>query len=66
MRALILALVLTGCWPEARTAEEALERAYVTDVIACAKTAGYPGAYDEASDLRCRAKVDCKYGGGPC
>lgn len=56
----------TGCAPPASTPAQVLERNYTTDIIACAATAGFPGAYDEASDLRCRAKVNCTYGVGPC
>lgn len=42
------------------------ERNYTTEIIACAATAGYPGAYDHTADLRCRKGVDCRYGLGPC
>lgn len=56
----------TGCALPAATPEQVLERNYTTDIIACAATAGFPGAYDEASDMRCRAKVNCQYGVGPC
>lgn len=44
----------------------ALEQSYTTAIIACAATAGYPGAYDHAADMRCRAQVDCVYGVAPC
>ncbi len=53
-----------GCMP-ANDPTQA-ERNYTTEIIACAATAGYPGAYDHESDMRCRAGVDCKYGLGPC
>lgn len=53
-----------GCKP-AQDVTEA-ERNYTTEIIACAATAGYPGAYDHAADMRCRAGVDCRYGLGPC
>lgn len=42
------------------------EQNYTTDIVACAFFAGYPGPYDHAEDMACRAKVDCKYGIGPC
>lgn len=54
-----------GCAPSIPQPTEA-ERSYTTEIIACAATAGYPGAYDHESDMRCRAHVDCKYGVGPC
>ncbi len=53
-----------GCMPAQEPTQA--ERNYTTEIIACAATAGYPGAYDHESDMRCRAKVDCKYGLGPC
>lgn len=56
----------TGCAQDPVTPEQVLERNYTTDIIACAATAGFPGAYDEQSDMACRAKVNCKYGVGPC
>ena len=34
---------------------------YATEIIACAATAGYPGAYDSNADMRCRNGVNCKY-----
>lgn len=37
---------------------------YATEIIACAATAGYPSVYDRDSDMRCRGKVDQKYGVG--
>ncbi len=54
----------TGCLPasEPQTAREEYENA----IIACAATAGYPGAYDHESDMLCRAGVDCRFGLGPC
>jgi len=35
--------------------------AYTTAIIACAATAGYPGAYDYDSDMRCRNGVNCQF-----
>ncbi len=54
----------TGCKPA--QAPNDLEQAYTTEIVACAATAGYPGAYDREADLRCRAEVDCRYKLGPC
>ncbi len=39
---------------------------YTTRIIACAATAGYPGAYDHAADLRCRNGVNCEFGLPSC
>lgn len=52
----------SGCMP----AESPTETAYTNEIVACAATAGYPGAYDHEADMRCRAAVDCKYLVGPC
>ena len=38
-----------------------IEQLYTTAIVACAATAGYPGAYDRESDMRCRRKVDCDF-----
>lgn len=54
----------SGCKPAQAPTD--LEQAYTTEIIACAATAGYPGAYDERADMRCRAEVNCRYGLGPC
>ena len=54
----------TGCLPS--QGPTSAEQSYTTEIIACAATAGYPGAYDRASDMACRHKVDCKYGLGAC
>lgn len=51
----------TGCLP---ASSPSVEDDYTTAIIACAATAGYPGAYDHAADMRCRADVDCKFGLG--
>lgn len=37
---------------------------YATEIIGCAATAGLPGAYDYAEDMRCRDRVDQRYGVG--
>ncbi len=50
-----------GCMPV-----NSPEYDYETEIIACAQTSGYPGAYDREADMRCRAAVDCRYGVGPC
>lgn len=42
------------------------EQSYTTEIVACAATAGYPGAYDRASDMRCRDQVNCRYGLPSC
>jgi hypothetical protein len=34
---------------------------YTTEIVACAATAGYPGAYDRAADMRCRDGVNRRY-----
>lgn len=34
---------------------------YATEIIACAATAGYPGAYDREADMRCRDDVNSRY-----
>ena len=39
---------------------------YTTRIIACAATAGYPGAYDHAADMRCRNGVNCEFGLPSC
>ena len=49
----------SGC-QESQTPTES-ERNYTTRIIACAATAGYPGHYDEAADMRCRRQVDSEY-----
>ena len=54
----------SGCKPA--QAPNDLEQAYTAEIVACAATAGYPGAYDRDADLRCRAEVDCRYKLGPC
>lgn len=54
----------SGCRPAQAPTD--LERNYTTEIVACAATAGYPGVYDHAADMRCRAVVDCKYKLGPC
>lgn len=59
-----IASVAHGCKPAQEPTQ--LEQNYTNDIIACAATAGYPGAYDHASDMRCRDQVNCKYGVGPC
>jgi hypothetical protein len=43
-----------------------LEHAYTAEIVACAALAGLPGTYDKAEDLACRARVNCRYGLGPC
>ncbi len=35
---------------------------YETAIIACAATAGYPGAYDHEADMRCRDEVNERFG----
>ena len=54
----------SGC--NAIQAPTTLEQSYTTEIVACAATAGYPGAYDEQADRRCRADVNCRYGLGAC
>lgn len=60
---LIVIVMLCGCKPASDVTQE---DKYTTEIIACAATAGFPGAYDHAADMRCRHTVDCKYGVGPC
>lgn len=54
----------SGCMPA--QGPHSMEQAYTAEIVACAATAGYPGAYDHEADMRCRRGVDCKYGLGPC
>lgn len=51
-----------GCMPAQAPTD--LEQSYTTEIVACAATAGYPGDYDRAADMRCRHEVDCRYGLG--
>lgn len=62
------AVVLANCWAGCMPARDpsAVEQEYVNAIVACAATSGYPGAYDPDGDSRCRARVDCQYGVGPC
>lgn len=39
---------------------------YKTEIIACAQTSGYPGAYDHDADMRCRNEVNCRWGLPSC
>lgn len=50
----------TGCKPV--QVPTTTEQAYTAEIVACAATAGYPGAYDEDADKRCRAEVNKRYG----
>ena len=54
----------TGCQPAQDPT--ALEQGYTAEIVACAATAGLPGPYDHDADMKCRAKVDCKYKLGAC
>lgn len=53
-----------GCRPSQTSA--AIERSYEAAIVACAATSGYPKKYDRATDMACRASVDCVYKVGPC
>jgi len=53
----------TGC-QDARDSLSDPAHNYATEIIACAATAGYPSVYDRDADMRCRGKVDAKYGVG--
>lgn len=53
----------TGCTPVRDSLNDPAHN-YATEIIACAATAGYPSVYDRDSDMRCRGKVDAKYGVG--
>lgn len=65
-----IVIAVQGCslfnGPTPTNPQEALEHAYTTEIVGCAALAGAPGPYDRAEDLRCRAKVDCRYKLGPC
>jgi len=52
-----------GCKPAQDSLDDPAHN-YATEIIACAATAGYPGAYDRDADMRCRGQVDAKYGVG--
>jgi hypothetical protein len=51
----------TGCALFEGQGPKTTEQLYTTAIVACAATAGYPGAYDREADFRCRAKVDCEF-----
>jgi hypothetical protein len=53
----------TGCLP---AIQPTVDQDYTSEIVSCAAMAGYPGQYDKAEDLKCRAAVDCKYKVGPC
>lgn len=52
-----------GCKPAQDSLDDPAHN-YATEIIACAATAGYPGAYSYDSDMRCRDDVDRRYGVG--
>lgn len=58
-----LAHCSSGC-QEAKDSLDDPAHNYATEIVACAATAGYPSVYDRDSDMRCRGKVDQKYGVG--
>lgn len=55
----------TGC-QDAKDSLSDPAHNYATEIIACAATAGYPGAYDRSADMRCRNDVNCRYGLPSC
>lgn len=56
----LLAHCGTGCRPVNPPILSDADR-YQNAIIECAATAGWPGAYDHAADMKCRNEVNCAY-----